>query len=176
MLSLSRLFLAAFQVSVDDGDKGGENNDADDKVQIFLDVGYGPSKEVASEHGQQYPEYAPNDIVEGKFLVAHRCDAGNSRGEGSHNRDESADHNGLGAMLVIERVRFSQMLFPKEKRVYPLIEDLPCLVADMVIELVAGKGAKSRKEKERPKVKISRCREDASGDKERVPREEESKE
>src|SRR5438874_9755268 len=66
------------------------------------------------------PEERADDAEGEKADVVHLANAGDERGEGADDRDETRQDHRLTAVLLVERLGVQQVLFVKKARIFTL--------------------------------------------------------
>ena len=69
------------------------------------------TEEVADAGKEGRPEQSTQDVVNNEGLVVHLAAPGNERHEGPDEGDETADHDGDGAMSFKELLRCQPVVF-----------------------------------------------------------------
>jgi hypothetical protein len=107
--------------------------------------------EVGGEGEGRCPHQAANDVVDDELAVGHGADPGDERGEGTDDRDETGEEDGLATVLGVERLRPLQVLPLQETDV--VVDGARAdAVADPVVDRVAQDGGESQKAEQHPGV------------------------
>ncbi len=110
------------------------------EVEMELDQ-QEPPQVVPGEQHEEYPGQAADHIIDRELFPVHGNDARDDRREGSDDRQEAGEKNGLSAMQLIELLRLVQVFFLEEKIILPVEEVGAALMTEPIAQRIADDAA-----------------------------------
>src|SRR6266567_3055977 len=161
--------LAAFAVDLDRDGHAGEHDDHDDQdVDAGKDCRKHTGEPIAAPGHGGDPADSSRDVVEEEAPVLHGAHPGQHGREGTDDRHEARDDDGLGPVLFVEAVGALDVLRIEEERLLAREDARPQAHTDGVAHAVPDDGRGDEQPVQPPDIQMARRREQARGDQERI--------
>jgi len=148
----------------DCGEQRDKNDGANDVVNALANVRDDGTKRIAAQDHASDPQDAAGHVKRKIAPVRHPGRARYWRAERANDGDKAREDDGFAAVFFVELVGAFQMAPVKEEGIFTPIKGLARFVANPVADLVPHDRAQRDERQQMRQLKMSRGREDSSGD------------
>lgn len=159
---------AAAQHADDHRHQGQENDGYHQQRQVFLDEWH-VAEEVAQGHQAADPQDGTGHAEGEEARVGHPGNAGNKRGEGADDGQETRQGHGLATVFFIEIVGFLQIVAAEDLRVGIAEQAFPGRSSDYVVGTVAQDRCEHQQAPQQHRVHATAGGHGAGNEQQRIP-------